>query len=301
MGSRKLSKYRDKRDFTRTAEPSGAVDVAPAEYPRFVIQKHAARRLHYDLRLELDGVFKSWAVTRGPSLDPAEKRLAVEVEDHPLAYGDFEGTIPGGQYGGGTVQLWDRGFWAPEGNKSAQEAFAAGDLKFALEGDRLHGSWVLVRMKGDRFRGNRTNWLLIKHRDEYARPGDHDALLAEDRSVASGRAMAQIAAGKGRAPTPFMLAKGKGASADAVWNSNREDELPARRRIGGRARRAGDVDECRARTQRRQGTRTAPCRISSSLNSRCSSSGRPRTRGGRTKSNSTVTVCNCACRTGTRC
>ncbi|MDB6013920.1 MAG: dependent ligase, partial [Gammaproteobacteria bacterium] len=240
MGSRKLSKYRDKRDFTQTAEPSGAVNVAPAEYPRFVIQKHAARRLHYDLRLELDGVFKSWAVTRGPSLDPAEKRLAVEVEDHPLAYGDFEGTIPGGQYGGGTVQLWDRGFWAPEGNKSAQEAFAAGDLKFALEGDRLHGSWVLVRMKGDRFRGNRTNWLLIKHRDEYARPGDHDALLAEDRSVASGRAMAQIAAGKGRAPTPFMLAKGKGASADAVWNSNREEESPAAHESRG-ARRGGST------------------------------------------------------------
>lgn len=223
MGSRKLSKYRAKRDFTKTAEPSGAVGVVPAEYPRFVIQKHAARRLHYDLRLELDGVFKSWAVTRGPALDPAEKRLAVEVEDHPLAYGDFEGTIPGGQYGGGTVQLWDRGFWAPEGNKSAAEALAAGDLKFALAGDRLHGSWVLVRMKGDRFRGNRTNWLLIKHRDEYARPGDNDALLAEDRSVASGRTMAQIAAGKGRAPQPFMLAKGKGASADAVWNSNREE------------------------------------------------------------------------------
>jgi bifunctional non-homologous end joining protein LigD len=223
MGSRKLSKYRAKRDFTRTAEPSGAHAVAAAEYPRFIIQKHAARRLHYDLRLELDGVFKSWAVTRGPSLDPADKRLAVEVEDHPLAYGDFEGTIPGGQYGGGTVQLWDRGFWAPEGNKSAAEMLAAGDLKFALEGDRLHGSWVLVRMKSDRFRGNRTNWLMIKHRDEYARPGDHDALLEEDRSVASGRPMAQIAAGKGRAPEPFMLAKGKRASADAVWNSNRED------------------------------------------------------------------------------
>ncbi len=228
MGSRKLSKYRAKRDFTRTAEPSGAAGVAPAEYPRFVIQKHAARRLHYDLRLELDGVFKSWAVTRGPSLDPAEKRLAVEVEDHPLAYGDFEGTIPGGQYGGGTVQLWDRGFWVPEGNKSAEDMLAAGDLKFVLEGDRLHGSWVLVRMKGDRFRGNRTNWLLIKHRDEYARPGDHDALLEEDRSVASGRPMAQIAAGKGRAPEPFMLAKGKGAGADAVWNSNREDGSAAK-------------------------------------------------------------------------
>ncbi len=236
MGSRKLSKYRAKRDFTRTAEPSGTVGVAPAEYPRFIIQKHAARRLHYDLRLELDGVFKSWAVTRGPSLDPAEKRLAVEVEDHPLAYGDFEGTIPGGQYGGGTVQLWDRGFWAPEGVKSAEEMLAAGDLKFALEGDRLHGSWVLVRMKGDRFRGNRTNWLLIKHRDEYARPGDHDALLQEDRSVSSGRPMAQIAAGKGRAPTAFMLGKGKAASADAVWNSNREDGAAAQ--VGGSARKA---------------------------------------------------------------
>jgi bifunctional non-homologous end joining protein LigD len=228
MGSRKLSKYRAKRDFTRTAEPSGAAGVARAEYPRFVIQKHAARRLHYDLRLELDGVFKSWAVTRGPSLDPADKRLAVEVEDHPLAYGDFEGTIPGGQYGGGTVQLWDRGFWVPEGNKSAEGMLAAGDLKFVLEGDRLHGSWVLVRMKGDRFRGSKTNWLLIKHRDEYARPGDHDALLEEDRSVASGRPMAQIAAGKGRAPKPFMLAKGNGASADAVWNSNREDGSTAK-------------------------------------------------------------------------
>lgn len=225
MGSRKLSKYQEKRDFTKTAEPSGSVDVAPAEHLRYVIQKHAARRLHYDLRLELDGVLKSWAVTRGPSLDPADKRLAVEVEDHPLAYGDFEGTIPGGQYGGGSVQLWDRGFWAPEGKQSAEEALAAGDLKFVLEGERLHGSWVLVRMKGDRFRGNRTNWLLIKHRDAYSRSGDNDALLTEDRSVASGRPMAQIAAGKGRAPKPFMLAKGDLARADAVWNSNRDGHV----------------------------------------------------------------------------
>ena len=222
MGSRKLTKYRAKRDFTRTDEPSGEVDVAPAEHLRFVIQKHAATRLHYDLRLELGGVFKSWAVTRGPSLDPAEKRLAVEVEDHPLAYGDFEGTIPGGEYGGGTVQLWDRGYWAPEDGRSPEAALASGDLKFILEGTRLHGSWVLVRMKGDRFKGNRTNWLLIKHRDDYARPGDHDALLEEDRSVASGRSMAQIAAGKGRAPKPFMLAAGAEKSrADAVWHSNR--------------------------------------------------------------------------------
>jgi bifunctional non-homologous end joining protein LigD len=235
MGSRKLSKYRAKRDFARTAEPSGAAGVAPAEHRRFVIQKHAARRLHYDLRLELGGVFKSWAVTRGPSLDPADKRLAVEVEDHPLEYGDFEGTIPAGQYGGGTVQLWDRGFWAPEGSQSPEAALAAGELKFVLEGRRLHGGWVLVRMKGERFRGNRTNWLLIKQRDEYARPGDGDALLAEDRSAASGRTMEQIAAGKGPAPKPFMLAKGTLARADAVWNSNRSESQAVQVKGGARA------------------------------------------------------------------
>jgi bifunctional non-homologous end joining protein LigD len=157
-------------------------------------------------------------VTKGPSLDPADKRLAVEVEDHPLDYGDFEGTIPHGQYGGGTVQLWDRGYWKPIG-AAPQRALAAGDLKFELEGERLHGSWVLVRMRGDRYGGKRTNWLLIKHRDDYARPGDHDTLLAEDRSVASGRPMAAIAAGKGRAPKPFMLAKKSTASPAAVWQS----------------------------------------------------------------------------------
>ena len=129
-----------------------------------MIQKHDATRLHYDLRLEFDGVFKSWAVTRGPSLDPHDKRLAVEVEDHPLDYGDFEGTIPEGQYGGGTVQLWDRGSWESD---DPEKGFKKGDLKFTLDGDKLHGSWVLVRMRHDRNGGKRTNWLLIKHRDEY--------------------------------------------------------------------------------------------------------------------------------------
>lgn len=226
MANRKLSKYRAKRDFSKTAEPSGERPLAAADRLRFVIQKHAARRLHYDLRLELGGVFKSWAVTRGPSLDPAEKRLAVEVEDHPLDYGDFEGTIPKGEYGGGTVQLWDRGYWSPEGDLAPGQALKKGDLKFSLDGDRLHGSWVLVRLKNDRYgSGKRTNWLLIKHRDEFARAGDHDRLLEEDRSVASGRPMAAIEAGKGRAPKPFMLA-GKGGrrtKADAVWHSNRTE------------------------------------------------------------------------------
>jgi bifunctional non-homologous end joining protein LigD len=220
---RKLSTYRQKRDFEKTPEPSGKTAVAPSAQRRFVIQKHDATRLHYDLRLEFDGVFKSWAVTKGPSLDPHDKRLAVEVEDHPLDYGDFEGTIPEGQYGGGTVMLWDRGTWESE---DPERGFQKGDLKFTLHGDKLHGSWVLVRMRHDRTGGKRTNWLLIKHRDEYA--SESDDILGEDKSVASGRAMAEIADGKGRAPKPFMLAKGAKAKADAVWQSNRVEEPKGR-------------------------------------------------------------------------
>jgi len=217
---RDLSTYRKKRDFEKTAEPSGDTPVKPSTQRRFVIQKHDATHLHYDLRLEFNGVFKSWAVTRGPSLDPHDKRLAVEVEDHPLDYGDFEGTIPKGQYGGGTVQLWDRGYWESD---DPEKGFRKGDLKFTLHGDKLHGSWVLVRMRHDRNGGKRTNWLLIKHRDEYAREGNANDILEADRSVASGRTMDQIAAGKGNAPKPFMAAKSKRASADAVWHSNRGD------------------------------------------------------------------------------
>lgn len=218
----KLSAYRAKRDFEQTAEPSGAGAIGQAGHRRFVIQKHAARRLHYDLRLELDDVFKSWAVTKGPSLDPHDKRLAVEVEDHPLEYGDFEGTIPEGQYGGGTVQLWDRGYWEPEGRKSPEQALADGELTFALDGERLHGRWVLVRMARDRARGKRTNWLLIKRHDDYAVAGNGDAILEDDRSVASGRPMAAIAAGKGRGPKPFMLRTGAARNPRAVWTSNRD-------------------------------------------------------------------------------
>jgi len=213
-----LKTYRTKRDFTKTAEPSGKVAVTPSKVRRFVIQKHAATRLHYDLRLEYGGVFKSWAVTRGPSLDPKDKRLAVEVEDHPLDYGDFEGTIPKGQYGGGTVMVWDRGYWLSD---DPERGFKTGDLKFALEGEKLHGEWVLVRMKNDRTGGKRTNWLLIKHRDEYAREGKKNDILDEDASAASGRTMEQIAEGKGNAPKPFMLKASTGAKAAQVWDSSK--------------------------------------------------------------------------------
>ena len=217
MATRRLATYRAKRDFSKTTEPSGQRRVERADQLRFVIQKHAARRLHYDLRLELDGVFKSWAVTREPSLDPKVKRLAVEVEDHPLEYGDFEGTIPKGQYGGGTVQLWDRGYWRPEGDRSALEMLRRGALRFKLEGTRLHGGWVLVRLRNDRSDGHRHNWLLIKAHDAFDRAGNGNGASAEDRSVASGRTMADIAAGTGREPGPFML-KGSQNRSDAVWN-----------------------------------------------------------------------------------
>ena len=226
MATRRLATYRAKRDFSKTREPSGQRKVARADHLRFVIQKHAARRLHYDLRLELDGVFKSWAVTREPSLDPRVKRLAVEVEDHPLDYGDFEGMIPKGEYGGGTVQLWDRGHWQPEGERSAPEMLKDGTLRFKLEGVRLKGEWVLVRMRDDRS-GRRHNWLLIKRHDAFEHAGNGHGAPPEDRSVASGRTMSDIAAGKGRKPRPFML-KDSAYQSDAVWNSNRDTETNMR-------------------------------------------------------------------------
>ena len=220
MPQAKLAKYRAKRDFSRTAEPSGDAAAPASARLRFVVQKHAASRLHYDFRLEVDGVFKSWAVTRGPSLDPADKRLAVEVEDHPLDYGDFEGTIPKGQYGGGTVMLWDRGYWAPEDGSDPAKALKKGELKFVLEGEKLHGSWVLVRMQGPRGRAAAQLAPDQAPTTPPRAPHAEEDVTGEDHSVASGRSMDQIAAGKGRAPKPFIRkAAGK---ADAVWRSNRD-------------------------------------------------------------------------------
>jgi bifunctional non-homologous end joining protein LigD len=228
----RLQAYEDKRDFQKTAEPKGDDSVKASRALRFVIQRHDATRLHYDLRLELDGVFKSWAVAKGPSLNPADKRLAVEVEDHPLGYGDFEGTIPKGQYGGGTVQIFDRGTWAPDGDTPPDRALAEGELKFTLMGKRLTGGFVLVRLKTDKFRGKRTNWLLIKHRDAAAREGDGGGLPAIETSVASGRTLETIAAGKGRAPRPFMLAANKAPKRDAIWDSSK-GLAPSRRLAAG--------------------------------------------------------------------
>jgi bifunctional non-homologous end joining protein LigD len=188
-----LERYRTKRDFTRTSEPQGgrAKQGAPLS---FVVQKHAARRLHYDFRLELDGTLKSWAVPKGPSLDPAEKRMAVHVEDHPLDYGSFEGTIPPGEYGAGTVIVWDRGTWTPVGD--ARAGYAAGKLKFALDGEKLHGHWTLVRMR-PRAGERQESWLLIKEKDEEAKPSSAYSVVDElPDSVLSGTSQAKKSTAK---------------------------------------------------------------------------------------------------------
>jgi bifunctional non-homologous end joining protein LigD len=203
-----LEHYREKRDFTRTREPRGKKLERNAF--SYVIQKHAARQLHYDFRLELDGVLLSWAVPKGPSLDPGVKRLAMQVEDHPVEYGGFEGTIPKGEYGGGTVMIWDRGSWEPEGDP--REAYRKGRLTFTLKGQKLRGRWHLVRTRGRDSRGSKQAWLLFKSSDEHAK-SDNGAIVDEQPSSAlSGRSLDQIA-----------------KSADRVWSSRSgEVEAPAR-------------------------------------------------------------------------
>jgi bifunctional non-homologous end joining protein LigD len=189
-----LKEYERKRRFDVTPEPRGGATASKNHGSlAYVIQKHAATNLHYDFRLEWNGVLLSWAVPKGPSLDPSVKRLAMQVEDHPVEYGGFEGIIPAGEYGGGTVMLWDRGTWTPE-SPDVDAARRTGELKFTLHGKKLKGSWVLVRTRGYGG-GRRSSWLLIKHRDQYA--STRDVTIDEPRSVVSNRLLAEIAADEG--------------------------------------------------------------------------------------------------------
>src|SRR5579863_4049349 len=210
---KQLTRYRSMRDFTITAEPSGqekSERASPGKRPAaealpFVIQKHAATRLHYDFRLGWDGVHKSWAVTKGPSYVPGDKRLAVQVEDHPMSYGDFEGIIPKGQYGGGTVMVWDHGTWEP--HVDVEDGLKNGTLKFALHGEKMKGNWALVRMGGRAANESKPNWLLIKEHDEYERrPGELPITEEAPDSAQTGRTMDQIARAE-----------------DRVWQSNRAE------------------------------------------------------------------------------
>jgi bifunctional non-homologous end joining protein LigD len=234
-----LTEYHRKRDFSKTAEPAGgAARKKASKKLDFVIQKHAASHLHYDLRLELDGVMKSWAVPKGPAPDPTIKRLAMQVEDHPVEYNTFEGTIPKGEYGGGTVMLWDRGWYEPEkgeGEDTVREGLKKGDLKIVFHGKRMKGSWVLVRTRGwGGGSGPKPSWLLIKHRDEHAEPGD--ALVERHTtSVASRRTMEQIG----------------GSTKARVWHSNRpEGEADSSDTDAPRRTRTRSVAEVRAEKAR---------------------------------------------------
>ena len=225
-----LKTYQAKRRFGQTPEPEGTKAQRKTAAPwLYLIQRHAATRLHYDFRIEHDGVLKSWAVTKAPSRDPAVKRLAVEVEDHPMDYGGFEGTIPVGNYGAGTVQLWDMGSWAPQHPDTLEADFARGSIKMTLDGERLKGGWALVRLKSDRGKpSTRNNWLLIKERDDHAVPGEGDALAEIDASVKTGRTLAQIS--EGQAQWSASKPTGRKASARSKPSkaaASRADQPPA--------------------------------------------------------------------------
>jgi bifunctional non-homologous end joining protein LigD len=206
-----LEEYKRKRDFKQTPEPPPKIGKRGQR--RFVVQKHRATRLHYDFRLEMEGVLKSWAVPKGPSLDPADKRLAMQVEDHPVSYFDFEGTIPEGNYGAGTVMVWDMGTWEPEGD--AHEMLAKGDLKFRLDGQKLKGSFALIHIKSRKPGSKGTEWLLIKHRDAYVQPGyDIDKY---DYSVLTKRSLKQIAGDEGSAEWTSSKKVTRGTSSKNDW------------------------------------------------------------------------------------
>jgi bifunctional non-homologous end joining protein LigD len=260
MARDRLQHYRQKRDFSRTPEPAGGRGGAPAARAkplRYVIQKHVARALHYDFRLEHDGVLLSWAVPKGPSENPADKRLAVQVEDHPLDYGNFEGTIPEGEYGGGTVMLWDRGRWLADGD--VDRSLRDGKLLFALDGERLKGLWALVRLRprhnerglrphgGDR----RKNWLLIKEKDEYVNTGKL-VTERETTSVKTGRTMAEIASGNSRV---WHSSRGASSNATKTTTKKRTAKKAGARKTTGRKTAAK-----KAATRKKTARRAAPAR-----------------------------------------
>ena len=209
-----LETYKHKRDFRKTPEPRGKVARRKAQNLSFVVQKHAARSLHYDFRLELNGVLLSWAVPKGPSLDPSEKRLAIHVEDHPLDYGEFEGLIPPKQYGSGAVMVWDRGTWIPKDDP--QHGYESGHLKFELRGEKLNGGWVLIRSRGNKYGGKsgEKSWLLIKENDQFALRGQR-AHIVDDApdSVLSGRDIDQVA-----------------RASDAIWEAGKSSKAKRRPR-----------------------------------------------------------------------
>ncbi|HEU0044009.1 DNA polymerase ligase N-terminal domain-containing protein, partial [Sphingomonas sp.] len=247
-----LAKYNAKRDFAKTAEPAGS--LAPGHGNSFMVQKHDATRLHWDFRLELDGVLKSWAVTRGPSLDPGEKRLAVRTEDHPLSYATFEGTIPKGEYGGGTVMLWDWGSWTPDPRKDPRKTIEEGHLHFSVDGHRMKGEWIMFRMKpkpGTRSRAE--NWTLKKVTDQHvgASMGLTERYLS---SIKTGRTMQEIAAGKSAKElkgwqtdpkTPPRARSGRGTTRRVVEGQAAEQTPPPR------SARSRPACRCRRRVRRR--------------------------------------------------
>jgi bifunctional non-homologous end joining protein LigD len=224
-----LEEYKRKRDFTQTPEPPPK--LAKGWQSRFVVQKHSATRLHYDFRLEMDGVLKSWAVPKGPSLDPADKRLAMQVEDHPVSYFDFEGIIPAGNYGAGTVMVWDVGTWEPQGD--ADEMLRKGDLKFRLDGQKLKGDFALVHIKSRRPDSKGTEWLLIKHRDAYDQPGyDIDKY---DYSALTKRSLKQIAGDAGSAAwESSRKASTRGVSSKNDWLADSIAKVDAKKAQPGR-------------------------------------------------------------------
>ncbi|HTE54672.1 MAG TPA: non-homologous end-joining DNA ligase [Kofleriaceae bacterium] len=272
----KLGVYRAKRDFGRTPEPSGGEKDAREKSPdqlSFVVQKHDARRLHYDFRLELDGVLLSWAIPKGPSLDPADKRLAVQTEDHPIAYGGFEGVIPEGEYGGGSVIVWDRGVWIPEGDP--REALRRGRLSFALEGEKLRGKFHLVRTRG-RGRGDKESWLFFASKEGHEAVERTSLTEREPRSVISGRTVEQVAEDRDRIwHSKPVGGSGSGVKARVRALAEKTMAAAAAKKSAAAKGAPGKVSTVKAKKAVKGSTKTPPARAARGSGAAASASGSP--------------------------